>query len=156
MRKEWSRKWNKSKQPRKQRKYRYNAPNHVRHKLLSAHLSKELRKQFKKRSIPIRKGDEVEVMVGSFKKTRGIVERVDMKKLKVYVEGVKVKKVDGSQVSKSINPSNLKILKLNLSDKMRVRIFERKGVKAQVEPIVAKKENIHETNPTSTENKNKA
>ena len=140
MKKQWSKKWVSSTQPRKQRKYRYNAPNHIRHKFLSAHLSKELRKQFKKRSIPLRKGDEVEVMVGTFRKTRGLVERVDMKRLKVYVEGVKVKKVDGSQVSKSINPSNLKIVKLNLSDKMRVRIFERKGIKAQVEPAPIKKE----------------
>ena len=138
MKKQWSKKWVSSKQPRKQRKYRYNAPNHVRHKLLSAHLSKELRKQFNKRSIPLRKGDEVEVMVGTFKKTKGLVERVDMKNLKVYIEGVKVKKVDGSQVSKSINPSNLKITKLNLSDKMRARVFERKGVKAQTEPPTKK------------------
>jgi len=140
MKKEWSREWKRSKQPRKQRKYRYNAPNHVKHKLLSAHLSKELRKQIKKRSIPLRKGDEVEIMVGTFKKTKGIVERVDLKKLMVYIEGVKVKKVDGSQVSKPVDPSNLKILKLNLSDKMRVRVFERKGIKAQIEPAPVKKE----------------
>ena len=32
----------KSKQPRKQRKFLYNAPLHVRRKIMSAHLSKEL------------------------------------------------------------------------------------------------------------------
>ena len=131
MRKQWSRKWKRSKQPRKQRKYRYNAPNHVRHKLLSAHLSKDLRKQFQRRSLPIRKGDEVEITTGSLKKTRGLVDRVDMKKLKVYIEGVKVKKVDGSQVSKPVDPSNVKIIRLNLTDKMRVKVLERK-VKAGI------------------------
>lgn len=131
MKKEWSNKWVRSSQPRKQRKYRHNAPNHVRHKLLSAHLSKELRKQYGKRSIPLRKGDEVEIMNGSHKKAKGLVERVEMKKLKVYVEGVKAKKVDGSQVSKPIDPSNLKITKLNLSDRMRVMVFERSGNKVQ-------------------------
>jgi len=136
--KKWSRKWVSSKQPRKQRKYVYNAPNHIRHKLLSAHLSKELRKQFKRRSLPLRKGDEVEVMNGSFRKTRGLVERVNMKKLKVYVEGVKVKKVDGSQVSRPLRPSNLKIVKLNLTDKLRIKVLERKGDKFSVEPVVPK------------------
>ena len=131
MRKQWSRKWKSSRQPRKQRKYRYNAPNHVRHKLLSAHLSKDLRKQFQRRSLPIRKGDEVEITTGSLKKTRGLVDRVDMKKLKVYIEGVKVKKVDGSQVSKPVDPSNVKIIRLNLTDKMRVKVLERK-VKAGI------------------------
>ena len=138
MKKEWSRKWVSSKQPRKQRKYVYNAPNHIRHKLLSAHLSKELRKQFGRRSLPLRKGDEVEVMNGTLRKTRGLVERINMKKLKVYVEGIKVKKVDGSQVSRPIQPSNLKITKLNPTDKMRVKVLERKGKKVAVEPIIAK------------------
>ncbi len=138
MKKQWSRKWVASKQPRKQRKYRYNAPNHVRHKLLSAHLSKELKKQYGKRSIPVRKGDEVEIMKGSSRKTRGLVERVDMKKLKIYIEGVKAKKVDGSQISKPIDPSNLKIIKLNMSDKMRIRVFERKGNKIPLDMPIAK------------------
>jgi len=138
MKNNWSRKWIRSKQPRKQRKYRYNAPNHVRHKLLSAHLSKELKKQYGKRSIPVRKGDEVEIMNGSSRKTRGLVERVDMKKLKIYIEGVKAKKVDGSQISKPIDPSNLKIIKLNMSDKMRIRVFERKGNKIPLDIPVAK------------------
>ncbi len=157
MKKEWSRKWVSSKQPRKQRKYVYNAPNHIRHKLLSAHLSKELRKQFGRRSLPIKKGDEVEIMTGSLRKTKGLVERVDMKKLKVYVEGVKVKKVDGSQVSRSLQPSNLKITKLNLSDKMRIKVLERKGKKFEVEPApkpAAQKPLPSEaTNKHETENK---
>lgn len=139
MKNEWSRKWVSSRQPRKQRKYVYNAPNHIRHKLLSAHLSKDLRKQFGRRSLPLRKGDEVEVMVGSLRKTKGLVERVDLKRLKVYVEGVKVKKVDGSQIAKPLHPSNLKIVKLNLGDKMRVAILQRKGRVAEVAPPAPQK-----------------
>ena len=126
-----------SKQPRKQRKYVYNAPNHVRHRFLSAHLSKELRKQFGRRSLPLRKGDEVEVMTGSLRRTKGLVESVDLKRLKVYVEGVKVKKVDGSQVARPLHASNLKITKLNLGDKRRVEILQRKGGKVSVEPASA-------------------
>ena len=125
MKTKWSRNWISSKQPRKQRKYRYNAPANVRHKLVSAHLSKELRQKLGVRSIPLRKGDEVQVMKGKFKSHKGLVEEVNLKKLKVYVAGVKVKKVDGSEVSKSLEPSNLKILNLKLEDKRRQEVIER-------------------------------
>lgn len=52
----------KSKQPRKQRKARYNAPLHIRHKFMSAALSDELRDKYGKRSFPLRKGDTVRVV----------------------------------------------------------------------------------------------
>ena len=58
----WSKHWKSSKQPRKQRKYVYHAPLHIRHKLLSAHLPKELREKYNRRSFPVRKGDEIEIM----------------------------------------------------------------------------------------------
>jgi len=127
MKKEWSREWVRSIQPRKQRKYRYNAPLHIRHKLVSAHLSLELRKKYGKRSIPLRKGDEVKIMRGEFKGLKGIIERVDLKKLKVYIDTLKTKKSDGSEVLRAIDPSNLMITSLNLDDKMRLKVLERKA-----------------------------
>ena len=45
MKKKFSNAWIGSKQPRKQRKYRHNAPLNVRNKFLSSHLSKELMKE---------------------------------------------------------------------------------------------------------------
>ena len=42
---EWSKEWNASKKPGKQRKYRLKAPTKIRHGFLSAHLSAELRKK---------------------------------------------------------------------------------------------------------------
>lgn len=129
MRKKFSRKWIKSKQPRKQRKYRYNAPLHVRQKLVSAILDKKLREEFKKRSMPLRKGDEVLIMRGKFKKKSGKISRVDLKRLKIFVENIKRKKVSGQEVEIVIDPSNVKIIKLNLDDKMRKRILMRKEVK---------------------------
>ena len=50
MKKKYSNSWKGSKQPRKQRKYRANAPLHTRHKMASANLSKELRKKYSKRN----------------------------------------------------------------------------------------------------------
>jgi len=99
MRKKWSREWISSVQPRKQRKYRYNAPLHIRHKLVSAHLSKELRERYGKRSLPVRKGDEVKVMKGKFKGVVGTVSRVSLKKLKVYIDEVDVAQLDAYELA---------------------------------------------------------
>ena len=51
MKKDYSSKWKASKQPRKQRKLRANAPLHVKHKMMSSNLDKELRKKYEKRNI---------------------------------------------------------------------------------------------------------
>ncbi|HDD05075.1 MAG TPA: 50S ribosomal protein L24 [Candidatus Aenigmarchaeota archaeon] len=115
----------KSKKPRKQRKWLREAPLHRRQKMVAAHLSKELREKYHKRSLPVRKGDKVKVMRGSYKGKIAKVERVDLRKLRVYLEGIKRKKVDGRDVSVPIHPSNLMILELNLEDKERRAILER-------------------------------
>ena len=121
----WSKHWKSSKKPRKQRKYVYHAPQHVRHKFLSAHLSKELREKYKKRGFPVRKGDEVQVMKGKFKKKTGKISRVDTNKIKVYIDGITRKKVDGTEVQVPIHPSNLKIINLNIEDKKRIKALTR-------------------------------
>ena len=115
----------KSKKPTKQRKALYQAPLHKKHKLLSAHLSKDLRKQFNKRSLPVRKGDEVKVMRGKFKGVTGKISRVDLKKLKVYVDNVKRKRVSGEEVHVPIYASNLMIINPILEDSRRKKVIER-------------------------------
>jgi large subunit ribosomal protein L24 len=131
MKKEWSRHWVRSVQPRKQRKYRHKAPLHARHRFMSANLSPELRRRFGKRSMPVRKGDEVEVMRGSQKGLRGTVSRVDLGRCRVYADEIKVKKVDASEVMRPLQPSNLKIVKLKLDDKMREKVLDRVERKAR-------------------------
>jgi len=48
---------------RKNRKRHFNAPSHIRRKIMSAPLSKELRQKHSVRSIPVRKDDEVQVLI---------------------------------------------------------------------------------------------
>ena len=115
----------KSKRPNKQRKAIYQAPLHKKHKFLSAHLSKELRKQFNKRSLPVRKGDEVKVMRGKFKGVTGKISKVDLKKSKVYVDNVKRKKVSGEEIHVPIHASNLMIINPILEDPRRKKVIER-------------------------------
>jgi large subunit ribosomal protein L24 len=126
MRKKFSTKWKKSKQVRKQRKYKYNAPLHIKQKFVHVHLSKELKKKYKKRNLGLKKGDKVKVVRGQFRKHAGNVDRIDLKKTKVYVSGIEVTKKDGSKTTYLIDPSNLVITELNLDDKMRQKIIERK------------------------------
>ena len=131
MKKEWSSKWVSSTQPRKQRKYRHNAPLHARRRFLAANLAAPLRERYGKRSMVVRKGDEVMIMRGGVKGTKGLVERVDISKEKVYLENVKVNKVDGSAVARPLSPSNLMITKLKLDDKRRQAVLERAGSPAK-------------------------
>ncbi|MEM5820762.1 MAG: 50S ribosomal protein L24 [Candidatus Aenigmatarchaeota archaeon] len=117
----------KSKKPRKQRKFLYNAPLHLRRKMLAAHLSKELREQLKRRSLPVRSGDEVKVMRGKFRGKVGKVVKVDYKKYRIYVEGCTVKTARGEEKLVPIHPSKVMIVKLNLEDKWRKEAL---GIKA--------------------------
>jgi len=124
-----------SSKPRKQRKFMFTAPFHMRRKMVAAHLSKDLRKRFKIRSFPIRKGDEVMIMRGEQKKQKGKVSRVDVKNYQVYIEGIKRKRTAGTEVQIPFHASNLLILNLDLSDKMRVKALERKTkTQIKVEP----------------------
>lgn len=124
----FSKSWKSSKQPRKQRKYRANAPLHIKGKFLAAHLSKELRKAYNRRGIRLRTGDKVKIMIGQFKKKEGKVERVDVKKERAYIAGIDILKRDGSKTQYPIHPSNLMITELNLEDKRRKEILERKKI----------------------------
>ncbi|MBD3388284.1 MAG: 50S ribosomal protein L24 [Candidatus Altiarchaeales archaeon] len=108
-----------SKQARKQRKWVGEAPLHMRHRLVSAALSKDLKDKYKKNSMPLRKGDTVKVMRGSVKGHVGEVMKVDLKTYKVYVQGVTAKKSDGTDVERALEPSNLMITELHEEDKER-------------------------------------
>ncbi len=104
---------------KKQRKMRANAPLHVRHKIVSAHVAKALRAQVKHRSLPVRKGDEVIISKGEYAGKTGKVSEVDLKKMKVYIEGVVTKKVSGKEAPIPFDASNLIITSAALEDARR-------------------------------------
>jgi len=126
MKKEFSSLWVSSKQPRKQRKYAANAPLHKKHKFLSANLSKSLREKYNRRSLPLRKGDEVLVMRGSFKKKKAKVSSVDLKHTRVSLENIQRTRKDGTKVNVYFHPSVLQIQTLNLDDKKRLEVLQKK------------------------------
>ena len=123
MKRKFSKSWKSSKQPRKQRKYAANAPLHLKRKLLSVNLSKELRKKHSKRNIPLRKGDVVKIMRGKFKNKQGKVIEVKTKMEKIFIEKIQIKKKDGSSVNVPLKASNLQIIELNTEDRKRMKKF---------------------------------
>lgn len=123
---EFSGKWKSSRNPKKQRKYRVSAPLHIKQKLIHAHLSKGLREKYGKRSIGLRKGDKVKVIMGKFRKHEGKVDSIDLKKTRVFVNGIEITKRDGTKKLLALHPSNLMVTELNTEDKLRQKILERK------------------------------
>jgi large subunit ribosomal protein L24 len=86
-----------SKQPRKQRKAQYQAPLHKR--------------------------QTVKIMRGEYAGTEGKVERVDLKKGTLAIDGATLFRADGEEVPRSIYPSNVMITKLDLDDELREQIL---------------------------------
>ncbi|MBN88325.1 50S ribosomal protein L24 [Candidatus Woesearchaeota archaeon] len=118
--------WKRSVQPRKQRKYRANLPNHLKQKLMRAPLSKELRKKYNKRSLTLRVGDTIKVVTGQFKGVMGKIDIIDYNKNKIKLTGAELVKSNGQLVKYPIDPSNVTIITPDLSDKKRKEILERK------------------------------
>jgi len=91
----------------------------MRGSLLHAALSKELQGKYKRRSIRVIKGDTVKVIRGDHAGSTGLVDFVITKSARIVVDGVSVKKADGTEVPRPVDPSNVVITELNLDDKLR-------------------------------------
>ena len=129
MKAEWSKDWNSSIKPRKQRKYRAKAPLHVRQKFMTVHLSKDLKTKYGIKNTTIRKGDKVQIVRGQYRKRSGEVLKVLLKRGKVLIEGIDNVKKDGTTTPVAFEPTNLTITSLNLEDKKRKTKLEKKSPK---------------------------
>eukprot|EP01132_Coremiostelium_polycephalum_P002608 gene2608-3233_t len=111
---------------RKARKAHFQAPSGERRVRMSAPLSKDLRARYNVRSLPIRKDDEIKVMVGAHKAHEGKVVACYRKKYVIHVDKLTVQKVNGNTAQIGIHPSNVVITKLKL-DKSRKELLERRN-----------------------------
>merc|ERR1712076_102686 len=111
----------------KQRKRQFTAPSHIRRKLMSSPLSKDLRAKYGVRTMPIRKDDEVQVLRGHYKGQQvGKVVQCYRKKFVVYIERIQREKANGATVYVGIHPSKVSIVKLKM-DKDRKLIIDRRA-----------------------------
>jgi len=137
----------KTTKPGKQRKRLYQAPLNERYKRFSAPLSSKLKESHGTNSVPVRNGDTVMIMRGDRKGSEGKVTQINRKKYRIFIEGATREKVDGTTTLIPIHPSKVMITRLNLDDKWRKKILERKGVTEKAE--------IAEEEPTKKKAKKK-
>ena len=131
----------KSSKPKKQRKFHYDKPLHMKQQGLASHLDKKLAKQLEKRSIPIRKGDTMKVMRGGMKGKSGKITGVNYRKGIVFIENVMRKKANGEEVQVPLKASNLLVVDLDKSDAKR---FKGKVLKEEKKKETKKEEKKEE------------
>ncbi len=107
--------------PRRQRKAVYEASTFERRVLMTVPLSRELRRRFHRRSVPLRKGDTVMVMSGSFVGREERVAKIDRRGYSVTLDNVTLKTGEAKLKPLAIKTSHLVLTKLNLADAWRRR-----------------------------------
>ncbi|MFC6989341.1 50S ribosomal protein L24 [Haloplanus sp. GCM10025708] len=113
-----------TRQPRKQRNQRDNAPLHERQKFVRATFADDLREEYDQRNVRVNAGDTVEVLRGDFAGTEGEVLEVDLKDEVLHVEDVTVEKADGEEVPRPLDASNVRVVELDLEDDRRQERLE--------------------------------
>ena len=107
---------------RKQRLRHFAAPSSVRRTIMSCLLVKELREKHGVRTLPIRKGDEVKIKLGSHKGKSGKVVQVYRKRWCIYVDKIQRDKQNGQTVFIPIKPNKCVIEKLHLNKDRKSKI----------------------------------
>ena len=116
---------------RKQRKRQLAAPSSIRRRLMSCHLNKSLRDQYKIRCLPIKRGDEVKILKGKSKGKSGKVVQVYRKRNVIYVDKVNREKQNGQSVFLPIRPCHCIIEKLLINKDRTKTIEKRAAIKAK-------------------------
>ncbi|MFZ0699226.1 MAG: 50S ribosomal protein L24 [Thermoplasmata archaeon] len=109
--------------PRRQRKALYTADSFHRRRRMSVPLSRELRARFHCRSVPVRKGDTVRILSGSYVGSEERVAKVDRRSYSVILNNITLKTGEQKQKPLPIRTGQLLLTKLNLSDAWRRRIL---------------------------------
>ncbi len=158
MKAEFNKSWNRSVQPRKQVKFRANAPAHIKRTFMGANLDKALREKYGRRSVEVRKGDQVKIMRGKFSGKQGKVGVVDIKNTRIQVDGIQRAKIGGDKMITWFHPSSVKIIILNADDKRRLKKAKVENVKAEekaeeVKETAEKKKVVSKTAKVKTSTK---
>jgi len=131
----------KTRDPAKQRRQIFTANSFERSKLISTRLSKELRKKYNVKNIPVRTGDVVYITKGDFAGTEGKVLKINYKKQRLEIDGISREKADKSKIMYAIDTSKVFIRRFGKVDQSRKKILERR---AKMDLLIAD-EDIGET-----------
>ena len=113
-----------SRQPRRQRKALFTADTFERRRRMSVPLSRELRTRYGRRSLPVRKGDTVRILSGSYVGREERVAKVHRRDYAVSLDNVTGKAADAKLKPLPIRPGHLVLTRLNLSDPWRRRVLK--------------------------------
>ena len=113
-----------TRQPRKQRNKKRDAPLHEKQKQVRATLTADLREEYGQRNVRVNAGDTVEVLRGDHAGEEGEVLEVDLRDEVIHVEEVTVEKTDGEEVPRPLDASNVRVTDLNLEDEVRQERLE--------------------------------
>jgi large subunit ribosomal protein L24 len=91
---------------------------------MSVPLSRELRTRYGRRSLPVRKGDTVRILSGSYKGREERVAKIDRRGYSMTLDNVTGKTADAKMKPLPIRPSHLVLTRLNLADPWRRRVLK--------------------------------
>lgn len=118
--------------PRRQRKALYTEHTARRRRRMAVPLSRDLKKRFGRRAIPVRKGDTVRVLSGSFVGREERVAHVNRRNYSVTLDNVTLKTAEEKLKALPLRTSHLVLTRLNLSDPWR-----RRSLRAREEDVSA-------------------
>lgn len=113
-----------SRLPRRQRKAVFTADTFERRKRMAVPLSRELRRRYGRRQVPVRKGDTVRILSGSYVGREERVAKIDRRSYSVTLDNVTGKTADAKLKPLPIRTSHLLLTKLNLADPWRRRVLK--------------------------------
>lgn len=101
------------------------APKQLAELKLRSPLSRALREKYGRRNLRVIAGDTIKVVRGEYSGIEGKIEKVNMKRGSLAVEGIQREKVRGGNVKVEINSTNVIITDLDLDDKYRQALIDR-------------------------------
>ena len=107
--------------PRRQRRAVFTATTAERRRRMTVLLSRELRRRFGRRNVPVRKGDTVRVLSGSYAGREERVARISRRDYSVTLDNVTLKTAEEKLKPLALRPAHLVITRLNLADPWRRR-----------------------------------
>ena len=84
-----------------------------------------LREKYGRRNVRVIAGDTIKVIRGEYSGIEGKVEKVNMKRGSLAIEGIQREKVRGGNVKVEINSTNVIVTDLDLDDKYRQVLIQR-------------------------------
>ena len=100
-------------------------PKHLTERRLRSPLSRALREKYGRRNVRVIAGDTIKVIRGEYSGIEGKIEKVNMKRGSLAIEGIQREKVRGGNVKVEINSTNVIVTDLDLDDKYRQALIQR-------------------------------